>query len=143
MLAIDQDVLKGQCLSKVKAGRAESVDEGGVPLNPGGLAFEDRASYQVCANAVPHSATMLMNDDNQRLCCILSENGRVFKAFLVDATKNCRSSDGCEEWAVRMVDRGVQQHLRDFMEQLSDYGCVERSLFMLRQRYKLPRLRRL
>ena len=68
---------------------------------------------KTCLNAVAHSAVMLEQEQNKRVCQTLVELNGHFRSFYTYASKTCRSADGCETWMAHMVADGIQTHFRE------------------------------
>ena len=80
---------------------------------------------RTCLNVVAHSAVMLEQEQNKRVCQILVELSGPLRSFYTHASKPCRSADGCEVWMARMAADGIQNHFPEFLNTIYDVQGLE------------------
>ena len=132
-LALEQGMLSTATAFKkltLKVGAADTAAEGGAPTG-GALTCEDKMSMSACHNAVVHSVVMMDNGNNYRICQNIIEISKCLPPFYADASKNCRSADGCEKWSIDMAAEGVFRHLEGIMGVSADLGALERCNFLV------------
>jgi len=74
LLALETGALKGSVAAKLKVcpGLAEAVGEADASTTTA-ITLEDRTTMKTCLNAVAHSAVMLEQEQNKRVCQTLVE----------------------------------------------------------------------
>ena len=114
-LALETGVVKGSVAAKrtVRLGLAEAAGEADASTTIA-ITLEDRTTMKTCLDAVAHSAVMLEQEQNKRVCQTLVELNGPLRSFYTYASKTCRSADGCETWMAHMAGDGVQEHFREF-----------------------------
>jgi hypothetical protein len=115
VLALETGVLKGSVAARLKVclGLVEAAGEADASTTTP-ITLEDRTAMKTCLNAVAHSAVMLEQEQNKRVCQILVELSGPLRSFYTYASKTCRSADGCETCMAHMAGDGVQEHFREF-----------------------------